>query len=134
MSTHAVIWLDHEQAKVFFFDKDTYGERDFHSPKHALTSHAKHNDRQRRGESKEQKDFFEAIAKTLGGVEEILVLGPGIAKTELLKHLHAREPKLAERVLAVETADHPTPGQIVAHARHYFRAKDQLLGTAPLTH
>ncbi len=132
MSSHAVIWLDSEQAKIFFFDRDSYGEKDFHAPKHHITSHARHREGHPRHESREQKEYFESVAKTVAGVEEILVLGPGVAKTALVKHLHKHDPKIADRVLGIETADHPTPGQIVAQARHYFHAKDQMLGTAPL--
>ena len=132
MSSHAVVWLDQEQAKIFFFDRDAFDEKDFHAPKHHITSHAKHRENHHPRESREQKEFFDSVAKTLATVDEVLVLGPGVAKTQLLKHFHLRDPKIAEKVLAVETSDHPTPGQIVAHARHYFQGKDQLLGTGPL--
>jgi stalled ribosome rescue protein Dom34 len=131
MTFHAAVWLDHENAKIFFFDRDTYGEADFRAPKHELHSQAKGRTTHHRGESREQKEYFEVIAKTLAEAQEILVLGPGSAKTELLKHAHKHEPKLAERIVGVESADHPTPGQIVGHARAYFHAKDRMLGNPP---
>ncbi len=133
MSSHAVIWLDQQQAKVFFFDRDTYDETSFHAPKHHMKAGGKLRETHHRGgELHEQKEYFESVAKTVADVEEILVLGPGTAKTQFLKHVHAREPKLEQRIVGVETADHPTAGQIVAHARAYFLAKDKMLGTAPL--
>ncbi len=130
MTLHAVVWLDQEHAKVFFFDRDSYQEGDFGAPKHHLTSRAKERDSHHRGETHEQKEYFEAIAKSLADAREILVLGPGTAKTQFFKHVHKREPKLEEKIVGVESSDHPTPGQIVAHARRYFQAKDRMLGTS----
>ena len=128
MTIHAALWLDHEQAKIFFFSPDTYGESDFDAPRHRFASHAKGRDTHHRGGPSDQKEFFDSIAKPLAGADEILVLGPGTAKTHFLKHVHKHGPTLEAKIVGVETADHPSPGQIVAHARQYFRAKDQMLG------
>jgi stalled ribosome rescue protein Dom34 len=130
MNLHAAVWLDHEQAKIFFFNRDTYDEGDFAAPKHHIASRAKGRDTHHRGESHDQKEYFESIAKHLADSAEILVLGPGTAKIQFIKHVHKHEPKLEERIAGVESADHPTSGQIVAHAREYFRAKDRMLGTS----
>jgi hypothetical protein len=70
--------------------------------------------------------------KLLGDAQEILLVGPGSAKLELVKHLHKHHPALVGRVKGVESADHPTDPQIVAHARSYFAAKDQMLGKGGL--
>ena len=35
---------------------------------------------------------------------------------------------LVEKIIGVETVDHPTDNQLVAHARRYFRAADKMLG------
>jgi hypothetical protein len=48
----------------------------------------------------------------------------------LIKHLHAHDPKIADKVVGVETIDHPTDGQLVAYARKYFVAKDRMLSPA----
>ncbi len=34
-----------------------------------------------------------------------------------------------DRILGVETVDHPTDGQVVAHARSYFAARDNMLAS-----
>jgi stalled ribosome rescue protein Dom34 len=127
----AAVWLDHEHAKIFSFDRDAPDETDFRAPKHQLASGAKGCDPHHRGESREQKEYFETIARSLADAQEILVMGPGTAKTQFLKHAHKHEPKLAERIVGVESADHPTSAQIKAHAREYFRARDRMLGTSP---
>lgn len=33
---------------------------------------------------------------------------------------------MADKVIGVETVDHPTDGQVLAYARRYFRAADQM--------
>jgi hypothetical protein len=40
-------------------------------------------------------------------------------------------PETAAKVLGVETLDHPTHGEIVAFARHYFHAKDRMTPQLP---
>jgi hypothetical protein len=34
---------------------------------------------------------------------------------------------MAAKVIGVETVDHPSDGQLVAYARKYFHARDQML-------
>lgn len=130
MSFHAVIWLDHEHAKVFHLDRESFDETVLKMPKHQIASRMKGRDSHHRGESHDQKEYFEAIVKAVDGSKEILVMGPGTAKLELVKHVHKNEPKVEGHIVGVESADHPTDGQILAHARRYFRAKDRMLGTS----
>ena len=64
------------------------------------------------------------------GVEEILIVGPGGAKTELHHDLQARHASVAQHVVAVEGSDHPSDGQLLAFARKYFKRIDALRGNA----
>jgi len=45
-------------------------------------------------------------------------------------HIHAHDHGLIDKVVGVETVDHPTDGQLVAYARKVFLAKGQMPGTA----
>jgi hypothetical protein len=40
--------------------------------------------------------------------------------------VHENHPLLVSKIVGVETADHPTRGEIVAHARSYFKASDRM--------
>jgi hypothetical protein len=53
--------------------------------------------------------------------EEILVLGPSTAKSEFLHYLQEHVRGLTGKIAGVETVDHPTEAQIVAHVRSHFR-------------
>ena len=55
-----------------------------------------------------------------------LVVGPGGAKLELIRVMHKDHHELEKRLVAVETIDHPTDGQLLAYARKYFRKVDAL--------
>ena len=52
-------------------------------------------------------------------------MGPGNAKQEFVKHIEHHDHLLRARVLGVETVDHPTNHQVVAHARKFFREIDR---------
>ncbi|MGE0071302.1 MAG: translational machinery protein, partial [Thiomonas sp.] len=80
------------------------------------------------GKAAEDPKFYHAVAEALDGVPEVLITGPGQAKLALFKHLQRHDPAVAEHVQGLESADHPTDAQLVAHARHYFKARDQMLG------
>jgi hypothetical protein len=57
---------------------------------------------------------------------EVLIVGPGLAKGELVKHLGSHDPVWRKKIVGVETVDHPTDKEVVAHARKYFRVEDRL--------
>jgi stalled ribosome rescue protein Dom34 len=81
------------------------------------------------GKLPEDKQYYHAVVEALKGAEEILVVGPAQAKLQLIKHMHAHDQAVADKVVGVESIDHPTDGQLVAYARKYFAAKDRMLGT-----
>jgi stalled ribosome rescue protein Dom34 len=123
MSHHAIVWLDHSEAKVFQFSGEGLDERVLAAaPHHHL--HHRANDGHRPGED---QTFFHSIAATLAAAREILVVGPGSAKLGFVRHLHKHDHELEPKVVGVETVDHPTDGQIVAYAKKYFRAKDHMV-------
>jgi stalled ribosome rescue protein Dom34 len=128
MSTrHAAIWLDHQEAKIFHFTPESIERSELHVAHHLYRAHKTGGHAERHRDVAEQHPFFEDIVTRLGDAAEVLVVGPAETKSELVKFLQARHPDLAGRIVGVEAADHPTDGQIVAHARKYFLAADRTL-------
>ena len=72
------------------------------------------------------RHFFHAVVEAIGGAGAVLIGGPANAKHELFKHIQRHAPQLLPRIAAVETLDHPSDGELVAHARKYFRAEDRM--------
>ncbi|MBL8532301.1 MAG: translational machinery protein [Betaproteobacteria bacterium] len=122
---HAVVWLDHTEAHVMHFSKDEVEKFTAHSSdKHPHLHHKRGSVGS--GHRAEDAQYFGEIVKMLGGAQEILVVGPGQAKLELVKYVHKHHHDLVDRVLGVESVDHPSDGQLVAYARKYFDAKDRM--------
>jgi stalled ribosome rescue protein Dom34 len=125
MPTHAVIWIDHKEARVFHVHPDANDETTVLAPQHHIHRHPKG-----RGEAREHPDdahrFFGEVARTVDAVDALLIVGPSSAKLEFFKYLHEHERGLASKVVGVESADHPTDGEIVARARTYFKASDRM--------
>jgi len=120
--TRAIIWIDHKEARVFHVQPET-AEATVLAPQHLVHRHPKGL-----GEPKEHPQdalhFFQEVARALAGVDAVLIVGPSSAKLEFFKYLSKHQHLLAEKVVGVETADHPTDGDIIARAKAYFAASD----------
>lgn len=125
MSKHTLIWLDHQEARIFDIRPDSFDETAVHAPAHHLHRHPK-GASEAKAHPDDSKHFFDEIAHALAGVEEILVVGPGTAKLQFLKYAHTHHSDLASRIFGVETVDHPTDKQLVAYAKLYFVGADRM--------
>lgn len=123
---HAVVWIDHTEAHVLHFSRDDVENKLVHG-KPSRQQHTRAN-AQSSGHAPENQAYYHKVAEALKGAQEILVVGPANAKTEFVKHLNAHDPDLAKKVVAVETVDHPSDGQVLAFARKHFRAIDRMRG------
>jgi stalled ribosome rescue protein Dom34 len=118
--TRAAVWLDHHQARIFHVDLDGFDEQTLRSPAHHFHRHPK-GPSEPHAHPEDETRFFADIAKALATADEVLVLGPSTAKSQFLRYLQEHERPLAGKVVGVETSDHPTDAQIVAHVRSHFR-------------
>ncbi len=120
---HAVIWIDHREARVFHFGP-TDVERLVIHPEHP-TKHIHHKANSiGSGHAAADHEYLHAVTESFAQADTVLITGPANAKTELIKHIHHHHPKLMSAIVGVETVDHPSDGQLVAYARKYFKAKD----------
>ena len=113
-----VVWIDYDQACVSRFNRalvkteiiKTYApapgaaaaERNLHAPDTAR--------------------YFDDIAQAISDADGILILGPGFERLELLVHLRRGYPHVADRIVALETVDHPCEEEMVPWARKHFSA------------
>ncbi len=126
MSKYVAVWLDHKEARIFSLNADGADEAKVLAPLHNV--HHKHPRGQDGGKEhpNDAKQFFADVCRNLTTAEEILVVGPGSAKLELIRYLHQHEKGLEPKVVAVETVDHPTDGQIIAYAKTAFKRIDRM--------
>jgi uncharacterized protein len=122
---HALVWLDHRVAKIFHFDAED-SEREAVSSTHPHQNlHHKANSGDS-GHAPIDKAYLERVTQAISTAGAILIVGPGSAKTELMKHIQNFHPPVANKVSAVETVDHPSDGALLAHARRFFEADDRM--------
>ena len=122
---HAIVWIDHREARVFHFSAAEADELISHPyrPPHHL--HHKANSIGS-GHAAEDHAFLQRVAEAIADAGAVLITGPANEKTELIKHIRQHAPTLMEKVVAVETVDHPSDRQLLDHARRVFKADHQL--------
>ena len=117
---HAIVWIDHTQAKVFHIGLSGDDEVTLHP--HLPTRHIHHKANSiGSGHVGFDKEFFAQVMNAISDAGEILIIGPGNARTELVKYLREQHSKIGERIVAVEAADHPSDRETVAYAKQHFK-------------
>ncbi|QEL20488.1 hypothetical protein [Limnoglobus roseus] len=125
---HLLVVLDHHEAKVYQaevhgavpqrivpYDPSGYGRH--------LHSANEWTDGKRQPE---RQSFYEAIAKTLAGADQVLLFGSGTGKSsameQLLADLTRHHAEVAKRVIGAVVVDahHATEDQLLAHARDFY--------------
>ena len=79
---HAIVWIDHSQAKVFHIGLSGDDEVTMHP--HLPTRHLHHKANSiGSGHAGLDKEFFAQVMNAVSDAGEILIIGPSSAKTEL---------------------------------------------------
>jgi hypothetical protein len=122
---HAVVWIDHREARVFHFSptdrgaaRSSSGSSDSaHPPRGKF-------DRQRTcgGGSR----LPAGVAESIADAGAVLIARPANEKSELAKYIRERSPKVMSAIVGVETVDHSSDAQLVAYARKRFKATDRM--------
>ena len=122
---HAVVWIDHHEARLIYFNADTSQETIVH-PAHP-PRHLHHTVGSASGTHvTDEPLFYRDVAAALDDAQEILVGGPSTAKTEFVKYLHKHAPQTLARVTGIETLDRITDHQLLAEARRFFANADRM--------
>ena len=116
---HAVVWLDQAEAHVIHFNRDAA-----ESEVVKTTSQHKKDGVVGNNRALENTDYMDEVAATLSTSTQILIVGPGQEKLAFMKHLNKSHASIGDKVLAVETVDHPNDGQLLEYARKYFVKED----------
>lgn len=122
---HAVMWIDHREARVFQFNREAAEGHTLRADRPDVHVHHKAGVLGP-GKAQPDADFFRAAAEAAAPATEVLLVGPGRAKQEFAAWAQRHDPAFHQRIVAVETVDHPTDPQLVALARRYFAAADRM--------
>ena len=132
-ASHLLVVLDHREARVYSTElktelKGAVPERITPFDPHGHGAHL-HNmsDEHSDGKSQpERKGFYEAIAKTLRGAEQILLFGSGTGKSsaidQLVADLREHHADVAAKIIGSVKVDahHMTDNQLLAKAREFY--------------
>jgi hypothetical protein len=121
---HAVVWLDHQNARILSFD-------DLHIETHKVHEH-RHNTAQHGSEVRDSHVFWGEVCDRLDAAGEVIVTGSHTALADFRRYVERHRPHSVARMVAYEVVDHPTDHQLVALARSHFLRHDQMTGRAPL--
>jgi len=122
---HALVWIDHQEARIFHFDASG-ASREIVRSSHPH-QHLRHKaDASGNGRATPDQKFLQEVAAALAPAGAVLITGPGSAKTELMSYVQSAHPDLARRVSGVDTVDHPTDRQLAALARSFFERDARL--------
>jgi hypothetical protein len=116
---HAIVWIDHSQARIFHIGLSGEDESVLHPQLPTRHLHHKANTIGS-GHAEPDVNFLAQVMDAVRDAGQILIIGPSTAKTELAKYFRNHDSKIGDRIVAVEAADHPSDGEIIAHARQYF--------------
>lgn len=122
---HAVIWIDHREARLLKFGLSGSTTERIRSHAHERQVHHKANSIGY-GRAPPDTSFFEHVARALRGITLLVVTGPSAAKTELASHLRENHPDAAKAIVGIEPLDHPSDGELLKFARKYLHAADRI--------
>lgn len=118
---HAIVWLDHHEARVLQFDAESVDT-------HRVVAHT-HNTKQHGSEVRTEHEFFAQVCAALAGIPEILVSGSKTALADMRHYAEKHRAETSRRIIGYEVVDHPSDNQLVAMARAFFLKHDRMQGT-----
>jgi stalled ribosome rescue protein Dom34 len=117
---HAVLWLDHHEAKLMQFDVD-------HVQSERIRAHS-HHTKQHGSAVRSEHEFYGEVCNALPGIAEVLVTGSHTAQADFKHYVEKHRAALVPHIVGYETVDQPTDKQLVALARGYFLKHDRMSG------
>ena len=125
---HLLVVIDHQEAKVYRTEihgavPERIAPYDPHGYGRHLHSAHEWTDGKRQPE---RKSYYEAVAKTLHGAEQVLLFGSGTGRSsamdQLLADLKEHHADVAAKVVGsiVVDAHHTTEDELLAQAREFY--------------
>ena len=116
-----VVWLDSEHAQIFALKTTGIEKSQLQS---SGVDHHTRNKKDGHGASVPEH-FFRDLATKLKDADQLLILGPGLAKNHFKSHLESHHTAgLAKKIVGLENSDHPPDNQILATARKFYKTYD----------
>jgi stalled ribosome rescue protein Dom34 len=115
---HAVLWIDHHNARIHQFNAT-----DVEATK--VKDHS-HYTRQHGSDVRAIHEFFGEVCDALSGVNEILVTGSHQSQADFRHYVEKHRAALLPRIAGWETVGTLTDAQLVAAGRKFFDRVDRV--------
>ena len=118
--THAVVWIDSDEAKILCVDPDSVDEIMVGPSlphRHILSKAGLHKGNQ----AIPRHVFFQTIANQLSSISSFVVVGRTQTKADFIKHMQLYEPRLIPRLAAIEAMDDLSDDRLADLARRHFK-------------
>ena len=119
---HALVWIDHHNARVLQFDAHDVEV-------HKLQVHT-HQTRQHGSGVRTEHEYFADICDSLAAIPEVLVTGPRTAQTDFHHFVVKHRPALAAQIVGWQLSNHASDAELVAMARRQFEKRARMAGLA----
>jgi hypothetical protein len=137
---HLLVVIDHRQASIYHLEpRDSMPERIEPYDPDGLKRHLHYVEGESAGQRQpELKSFYEAVAQTLQGAEQITIFGSSTgsssAMEQLVADLKQNHPDIARQVVGTVIVDrnHLTEDQLLAQARELYTPAEENWHGMPL--
>jgi len=113
--TDAILWIDHEKAKLFNLDRGKISTKHLHAHDPNHHTHVKMQD------EKSSAHFYKQIHEQIKDRKDIVLMGPGLAKNHFVTYIENHYPVFKKNITTSVTVDHPTDAQIMEYFREALR-------------
>ena len=116
-----VVWLDSEEAKIF--ELKPAGIESSHLKKVDTDHHRRH--KKDSNDNHNTLHYFHDLTLKIKSADQLLLLGPGLAKTHFKSHIESHLPDtLAKKIIGLENLENVSDNQIMAAAHKFFKHYD----------
>lgn len=105
MSCYA-IWIDRTQVNLYEFSREKMERKVFRTSSIDGTS---------------RNTLFQDVTEQVFSAQQILILGPGVARYHYQNFLTEHFPLIARKIIGCESVDHPGDSEIAACALNLFK-------------
>src|SRR4029079_628539 len=103
---HAIVWLDHLNARIFAFSDGDGETIPIESQSEQRQLHRK-SGKPGSAHAPDEVALFGEIVAAVADVREILITGPGTAKLAFRRYVEQRNNELAQRTVGAEPTNNP---------------------------
>ena len=117
----ALIWIDRLEAKIFHISADEASKVVVNPEPSVPDSHQRPS--QHGTYVSADARFFRRVAGAIEATKGTLITGPGNIKFELKEFLDSHDPRVAARILGVETVEPTGDEDLIARGRRFFETR-----------